>query len=76
MSRTLISKGRQQSRRDDMISLAYMLYYFLMGGSLPWTGIGVVDKYKRRELMMQIKEEISTKELNEGHPEEFVIYTR
>ena len=59
-----------------MISLAYMLYYFLMRGSLPWTGIGVVDKSKRRELMMQMKEEVSIKELNEGYPEEFEIFTR
>ena len=76
MFRTRIAKSRQQSRRDDMISLAYMLYHFLMGGSLPWTAVGVVDKSKRRELMMQMKEEVSTKDLNAGYPDEFEIYTR
>lgn len=30
--------GLTLSRRDDMISLAYMLVYFANGGSLPWSG--------------------------------------
>ncbi|EAX96220.1 CK1 family protein kinase [Trichomonas vaginalis G3] len=55
----------EQSRRDDMESLAYTLIYFLKG-FLPWHGC-------KRETF-QIKLSTSVEELCEGLPVEFSIF--
>ena len=47
-------KGYEQSRKDDMISLAHVLIYFLMGGKLPW-----MDTNDKREQIKKKYEWIS-----------------
>ncbi|CAJ1342912.1 unnamed protein product [Effrenium voratum] len=70
--------GLEQSRRDDLEAIGFVLVYFLKG-SLPWQGIkadGKVDKYAA---IMEKKISMSFTELCEGLPEEFatfLAYTR
>jgi len=71
-------KGCEQSRRDDLESIGYVLMYFLKG-SLPWQGLQInkgEDRYKKIYIK---KKNTSAESLCEGFPNEFrdyVNYTR
>jgi hypothetical protein len=47
-------KGIQQTRRDDLESLAYVLVY-LSRGDLPWQGIQAKTIQEKLEKVMKIK---------------------
>lgn len=51
-------KGVETSRRDDMYSFIYMLF-FLYFGSLPWQGINDSDKKKRLKAIALVKTEFN-----------------
>ena len=68
----------EQSRRDDLESVGYVLLYFLRG-SLPWQGLKVKTKEARYQKILEKKKETSSEELCKTFPEEFqeyVTYTR
>ena len=68
----------EQSRRDDLESVGYVLMYFLRGG-LPWQGLKIRSKEDRYKKILSKKKETSSEELCKGFPEEFrefVEYTR
>ena len=68
----------EQSRRDDLESVGYVLMYFLRGG-LPWQGLKIRSKEDRYKKILTKKKETSSEELCKGFPEEFkefVEYTR
>lgn len=62
-----------QSPRDDMESLGYLLLY-LHRGSLPWEQIKATTEEGKLELIQEMKETISTEDLCDGLPKEFVAY--
>jgi len=65
--------GIEQSRRDDLESIGYVLMYFLRG-SLPWMNLkpgGRDDKYEK---IMEKKLATSTESLCKGYPLEFCSY--
>ena len=62
--------GYEQSRRDDLESLAYSLIYF-MKGSLPWQGLTVKKGQNRYNMICKKKCETAITSLCEGLPEEF-----
>jgi serine/threonine protein kinase len=66
-------RGSEQSRRDDMEAIAYVLV-FLMRGFLPWEGVRARDEADNAEKMLAAKEAISVEQLCEGLPEEFSRY--
>ena len=59
----------EQSRRDDLESVGYMLVYFLKG-SLPWQGIKGAgnDKKLKYELILQKKSAVTFEALCDGLP--------
>ena len=64
--------GIEQSRRDDLECLAYVLFY-LIRGSLPWQGLkGVLPKEKHASIMEK-KMEVSAEMLGKGYSGNNVI---
>ncbi|CAK7206329.1 serine/threonine protein kinase [Sporothrix eucalyptigena] len=64
--------GVEQSRRDDMEALGYVLLYFCRG-SLPWQGIKATTKEKYDKIRTK-KMTTSAGELCDGLPAEFACY--
>merc|ERR1719450_995482 len=65
--------GIEQSRRDDLESLGYVLMYFIRG-SLPWQGLKANTKKQKYERIMDRKMSTSTEQLCKGFPSEFRSY--
>ena len=63
-------KGGEQSRKDDLESLNYMLLYFLRG-SLPWQGVAGITKGEKYKNIYHIKKNIGAEKLYENLPEKF-----
>ena len=71
-------RGFEQSRRDDLESVGYVLMYFLRG-SLPWQGMPGKNKEERYKKILQKKIDTSAYDLCKGFPQEFekyIEYTR
>ena len=66
-------KGFEQSRRDDLESLGYVLAY-LLRGILPWQGIAAKTKEEKYAKILNKKINISTEKLLKNEPKEFIDY--
>ncbi|CAF1059136.1 unnamed protein product [Rotaria sordida] len=64
--------GIEQSRRDDMESLGYVLMYFNRG-SLPWQGLKAATKRQKYERISEKKMSTPIEDLCKGFPE-FTTY--
>ena len=65
--------GLEQSRRDDMESIAYVILYFFRK-KLPWQGLKCKDKNEKHAKIKEIKMSITPEKLFEGLPKEFADY--
>jgi serine/threonine protein kinase len=62
----------EQSRRDDLEGLGYVLLYFMRGG-LPWQNVNC-SRRKRRKVIGDAKKSYTLEELCQGLPPEFKEY--
>lgn len=62
--------GIEQSRRDDIESMMYVLIYFLKG-KLPWQGVLGKNKHEKYKKIMQIKVATPLEKLCEDCPSKF-----
>ncbi|GKV06656.1 hypothetical protein SLEP1_g18522 [Rubroshorea leprosula] len=65
--------GIEQSRRDDLESLGYVLLYFLRG-SLPWQGLKAATKKQKYDKICEKKVSTPIEVLCKSHPVEFGSY--
>jgi len=68
-------RGIEQSRRDDLESVGYMLVYFSKG-SLPWQGLRISDKAERNRQIHKKKRVTRLQDLCSDMPPEFYSYLR
>ena len=71
-------KGYEQSRRDDLEAVGYVLIYFLLG-KLPWQGLPVKTNEDRYVKIMEKKRDTKPEDLCKNLPhqfQEYVEYTR
>lgn len=67
--------GYEQSRRDDLEAVGYVLVYFLRG-SLPWQGLKAHSKREKYQKICKKKVETPPERLCEHLPTEFVQYLK
>lgn len=65
----------EQSRRDDLESLGYVLMYFLRG-SLPWQGLKGATKKQKYDKICEKKLSTPIEVFCDAHPAEFASYFR
>jgi len=65
--------GLEQSRRDDLESVGYVLLYLLVG-SLPWQGLKANTKHEKYQRIMDKKMSTSIETLTRGLSVEFSKY--
>ena len=63
----------EQSRRDDLESLAFLFVFFLKG-HLPWGNLRANDSYELNEMLKESKMYYTPDILFRGFPREFAIY--
>lgn len=64
---SLMDESVEQSRRDDLESLGYVLAYFLRG-LLPWQGVNATSQAQKYQRIGKIKRTTSIADLCAGFP--------
>jgi len=71
------TRGVEQTRRDDMISVGYVLIH-LSGTQLPWEHLNIKEKNAKKnyEKILELKKLLKPEDICKGLPEELTEYFR
>ena len=67
-------RGAEQSRRDDLEAIGYMLMYFFNGGKLPWQGVSCKEKAQKYAKIYYMKKNLNYQEFCKNMPKEIITY--
>ncbi|KAK2958441.1 putative Casein kinase 1 [Blattamonas nauphoetae] len=68
-------RGIEQSRRDDLESIGYVLLYF-MRGNLPWQGLKIDNRTQKFKAICEMKMTIPIETLCKDIPREFGLFLK
>ena len=68
-------RGVEQSRRDDLESLSYLIIYFLKG-SLPWQGLKITSRPQRFKEITRLKKTLKIESLDANIPPEIILFCK
>jgi casein kinase 1 len=68
-------KCMEQSRKDDLEALGYILVYFFKG-KLPWQSIRHKDKKEKYKLIGEMKASLTEEDICKNMPKEFTVYLK
>ena len=67
-------RGAEQSRRDDLEAIGYMLLFFFNGGRLPWQGISCKAKAEKYIKIYNMKKNLNFEQFCQNMPKEIITY--
>lgn len=67
---------KEQSRRDDLESIGYVIVYFLRLGKMPWSGLKASNYQEHNKMICDLKRNIPDEELLKNCPQEFLFYLK
>ena len=67
-------RGSEQSRRDDLEAIGYMLLYFFNGGKLPWQGVSCKQKAEKYVKIYTMKKNLNLDEFCKDMPREIIYF--
>ena len=68
-------RGGEQSRRDDLESIAYMIIFF-MRGKLPWQGVTGTKKMERYLKIYKMKKNVTPEDLCKSLPPQMIQFMK
>ena len=68
-------RGVEQSRRDDLESLSYLILYFLLG-SLPWQGLKITSRAQRFKEITKLKKNLKIESVLQNFPPEIILFCK
>ena len=67
-------RGAEQSRRDDLEAIGYMLLFFFNHGKLPWQGVSCKAKAEKYSKIYYMKKTLNFDEFCKNMPKEIITY--
>ena len=69
-------RGVEQSRRDDLEAIGYMLLFFFNRGKLPWQGVSCKAKAEKYIKIYTMKKNLNFEQFCKNMPKEIVTYVK
>ena len=67
-------RGAEQSRRDDLEAIGYMLLFFFSNGKLPWQGVSCKAKAEKYSKIYYMKKTLDFDDFCKNMPKEIITY--